>query len=296
MNIKHVLIVIVFLLVESTDCMIELETPANQLFRGAQEGKLGLVKSALDARVDVNVTRKDRVEIDVSYEGFTPLMHAAEYGQDEIVKYLLKAKAHINQRNEYGDTALRIAAGSRVIGTSEVVQILLNAKANPNLVESWTGTTALSATRNIEMIQLLLQFKADPNIRHKDSSTFLMDLFEEDSCKENLVDILLKVGADVNLQDSTGMNVLMRAMCRSYCNKKTIIKFLKAGINLLQVDMWKNNVLSYMKRYKITDQFIKTLIERLIVQQKRQVKGEISKHLLPDLANIVFEYLINLDI
>lgn len=45
-----------------------------------------------------------------SKKGLTPLMAAAKGGNLEIVRFLLERGADVNARNEYGKTALRLAA------------------------------------------------------------------------------------------------------------------------------------------------------------------------------------------
>ena len=41
--------------------------------------------------------------------GWTPLMTAAKYGQEQVVKLLCEARAEVNCRDLYGNTALNVA-------------------------------------------------------------------------------------------------------------------------------------------------------------------------------------------
>jgi hypothetical protein len=93
------------------------------------------------------------------------LLYAAGGGHLEVVQRLLDAKADVNAAAVYGGrTALEAAAEG---GHLEVVQRLLDAKADVNAAasEAW-GRTALQAAAKggyLEVVQRLLNAKADVN-------------------------------------------------------------------------------------------------------------------------------------
>ena len=79
---------------------------------------------ALDCNADVNTKSE--------YQGYTPLIQAAENGHLEIVKLLLQHDADVNTRKKDGDTALTAAI---VAPTSykDIVEVLLQQNADVNV-------------------------------------------------------------------------------------------------------------------------------------------------------------------
>jgi ankyrin repeat protein len=88
------------------------------LLRAAHAGHADTVKSLLiTAKADVN-GRDER--------GNTPLIEAARFGHDDVVRALLVAKADARARNSEGKTALMLAAEG---GHTETVRLLKQAGA-----------------------------------------------------------------------------------------------------------------------------------------------------------------------
>lgn len=109
-------------------------------------------------------------------DGTTEFLRAAEQGQNETVKTLLKRGADADQRDGFGRTPLLLAAAA---GRTETVRILLAAKASPNAADV-DGATAL---------MVAAQFGRTKTIR-----------------------ALLKGGADVNLADGKGETAVHAAL------------------------------------------------------------------------------------
>lgn len=99
---------------------------------------------------------KDVNEKDRDSHGQTALHVAAETGDLEIVQMLIEAKADVNITDEYGATALMIAAQDNEL---EIARVLLEAGANPNL-KNVAGDTAMRRTYSAEIKQLLRQYGA----------------------------------------------------------------------------------------------------------------------------------------
>jgi ankyrin repeat protein len=121
---------------------------------------------------------------DKQWGGLTPLLFAAREGDMETVKALLDAGVDVNQRSEFGWTALLVATHNRFyrLGT-----YLLEKGANPNLANEggWTPLYIATDNRNIEggdyptrkpdmdhldYIKRLLAARADPNLRMRSST------------------------------------------------------------------------------------------------------------------------------
>lgn len=93
--------------------------------------------------------------------GYSALMVAASSGQTEIVKVLIDAGAEINQKNRGGETALLLAvhcgqweAHGDVEGHIATIKLLLRARADVN-AKAADGTSTLAACRRPEVQDLL---------------------------------------------------------------------------------------------------------------------------------------------
>ena len=96
----------------------------------------------------------------MSINGMTALMIAIMEGHLDIVQILLQAKAKPDVQNEIGATALLLAAWK---GYSDIVQHLLECGANPN-IRSRDGRTPLYAAVYDSSQQHTRKFKSDPII------------------------------------------------------------------------------------------------------------------------------------
>lgn len=145
--------------------------------------------------------------------------------------------ANVNTFNELDQTPLMYARGSNLIS------LLLNAGADPNLYIQGFPPLAVFARGDIESLKLLLQAGADVNARiiaGNSSPSFYgqtalmvaagdLPLSEED--RKNLTEIvrtLIAAGADINLRDDYGNTALMLASrMRRNAADNEIIKTLK---------------------------------------------------------------------
>lgn len=89
-------------------------------------GNLEAVKQHIEAGTDINL--KDQMS------GSTPLITAATFGKESIVKALIDAKADLNVKNNDGSTALHAAA---FFCNIEVVQMLIDAGADKTLKNNY---------------------------------------------------------------------------------------------------------------------------------------------------------------
>lgn len=105
--------------------------------------------------------------------GRTPLMLAASNGNKEIVQMLLDAKADVNDaEDENNDTALLLAA---LEGKEEVVRLLLDAGANTNASNIWGITALMDAAQHNdkEIVKMLIANGADVNAKDRERETAL---------------------------------------------------------------------------------------------------------------------------
>ncbi|MCL7042777.1 hypothetical protein MKW94_002749, partial [Papaver nudicaule] len=120
----------------------------------AAKGKINVLDYLIeDLGIDVNF--KDE-------KGDSPLMHAIEGGNTNVVEYLLGKGAGPNASNTKGYTPLHSAAEK---GHTEILARLLSKGANVNAL-SETGTPLdMAANYNqLEALQILLEQNANPNL------------------------------------------------------------------------------------------------------------------------------------
>jgi ankyrin repeat protein len=84
----------------------------------AREGKADVVRALLSTQ-DVNVSITDA-------QGNTPLIEAARFGHDDVVRALIERGADLKPKNKEGQTALMLAVKN---GHDDVVKILKEAGA-----------------------------------------------------------------------------------------------------------------------------------------------------------------------
>jgi ankyrin repeat protein len=135
--------------------VIETNSLRTPLFYAVQQGQTGMVRLLLDRKADPNL--KDR-------GGMTPLLIAArgtDKTRNEIAQMLIAAKADIDGRSVYGETAMQLAAER---GFTDTVLLLLDKGATAN-AQSAVNTALLKAAGagKLDEIHQLLNRGANPN-------------------------------------------------------------------------------------------------------------------------------------
>jgi uncharacterized protein len=95
--------------------------------------------------------------------GYTPLILACYRSNNKVAAFLINKKITLDYGSGLG-TALMASAYK---GNTEMVKLLLENGANPNLTDANGQTVLMMAitVQNIEIIQLLLDKKVDLNVR-----------------------------------------------------------------------------------------------------------------------------------
>jgi ankyrin repeat protein len=202
---------------------------ATPLFLAADRGYLGIVQALLDRNADVNAvtlrgaqplhasaangyTAVAEVLLDhgaelerrPSINGSTPLSQAADRGNIEMVKLLLKRKANVNSADDSGATPVRKAAAGN---WPELVKVLLDAGADPKL-KNGSGQSALFGISNPDVIELLLTHGTDPNEVDRSGYSALAQLLNHPAAMESL----LNHGANPNFVLPSGVPALFSAV------------------------------------------------------------------------------------
>lgn len=173
---------------------------------------------------DVNAVREQlakKVDVNAKEEGTTALHLAASQGNAEIVSLLLEAGANPNIRDEEKQTPLMMLYGENA---SEILDLLLRAGAKVNVKDAEGRTPLMVAAEegNIEAIQTLLTAGAKVNKRDNEGCTALMYAVEEENVES--VKAILAAGADVRIRNNDGKTALQIAI---ESDNEEIIELLK---------------------------------------------------------------------
>jgi ankyrin repeat protein len=137
------------------------------------------------------------------------LTEAAKSGNPDLIREILHYQPKLELKNQYVDTALRIAAtyqyssytpeeGAR----AECVRLLAKAGANINASDE-DGNAALHTPRDKNVTTALIELGADVNARNNNGET---PLFTTDDIES--IPLLLRHGADPNLRNKDGKTAL----------------------------------------------------------------------------------------
>jgi uncharacterized protein len=157
--------------------------------------------------------------------GYTGLMAAAQRGRVDIVKLLLDHKADPNVAGKDGGTALMLAAENN---QPEIVKQLLDRGADPNRQDNngWTALLKAAYQGNAKCIEIL----ASHTKLELDRALLVATLME----RKDAVKVLLDNGAEVDFRASDGRTPLILAAGKG--NKEIVELLLKAGADASLTD------------------------------------------------------------
>lgn len=152
------------------------------------------------------------LECDVNFqnnEGTTPFHLAAQFGQLEEVRFLLKKGALVEIRHNSGATALLLAVLNSHL---PVVKLLIEEhQACVNTTNNNLNTPLIAASCNSDyaMVEFLLEHKAQVDLRNDLGATALF--YAAQAGNFRIVQRFLERGADSCIQTNNGQTALMAA-------------------------------------------------------------------------------------
>ena len=172
---------------------------------------------------------------DPDNDGWNALMLACDNCHTEVVQLLLKERIDLNYKTDDNFTALMIACRTSSTDSSTIVQLLLEAGADPNAqIKSHTNSIIIGATAlmfasrhaSLETVKFLLQFKADPNIMTRDWNLTAL-FFAITSARPVIVNELIKAGAITNNRYNLGkygitINLAPSQLCANVLFEKNL--------------------------------------------------------------------------
>jgi len=163
-----------------------------------------------------------------SVDGTTPLHWAAEKGDIETARKLVRGGANVNAANRYGVTPLSLACTN---GDAELVEFLLTAGAEANLALPGGETPLMTAARTgrAGAVKALIAHGADVNAKEsKRGQTALMWAAADGNAEA--VQELIKAGADIHARLDTGWTPFLFAVREG--RSEVVRVFLKAGVDV----------------------------------------------------------------
>jgi ankyrin repeat protein len=170
---------------------VDLELPL--LSVAAARGSISVVREQIGLGTDIN--GRDR-------EGMTPLMRAAEAGQDDVVKLLLELRARVTTTGPKGITALQLAAKR---GHLQSVRLISRARPTPKDMDAAMNLAV--NTRHWKVVDHLLAVRPR-NTAPKITLTRAV----ADQAPHRLIENLISRGVDINGVDDQGATPLGTAL------------------------------------------------------------------------------------
>jgi ankyrin repeat protein len=192
----------------------------------------------------------------VNADGETPLISAVTKDNVEAAKLLIDKRANLAALNKRGESALMLASKNGWPEGAQIVRMLLDAGADPNLASS-SGVTALMSAENFNyrkpwgvsshsITRDLIASGANVNARSKNGTTALHLAArhygpDDASFTKELID----AGADVNTADEDGETPLMAAGERGHISK--VRQLIATGARVSAKDKKGRTALQYAR-------------------------------------------------
>jgi ankyrin repeat protein len=194
------------------------------LMFAVERGHLAIVEHLIIAGADVNLSDRPGKKL-----GKTPLMYAAESDHPEIVKLLLRSGAVVDYQDKRGQTALYYAVLEQ---KTEAVKSLLEYGADPHK-KNWDSTPFESATySNKEIVMLITHYDQSKGSEVSDRAR--EEMLRSASFKGDLgiVRELIAQGVNLTAKDHNGWNALSYACAKGHLDITQVLLAAGADVNI----------------------------------------------------------------
>ena len=164
------------------------DNDANALNMAVINNNIEIVQELLNYHADVEITS----------QGYTPLMYASNFGNLEIAQLLIENKASINSQTKDGQTALQFAAINQ---QKEIVRLLINNGAEINGKDNQGLSAIMEAVYadNYDIVNMLIKAGADVNASVSITGSNVLDIaagtYEEKKTDKKIISLLVNNGA-----------------------------------------------------------------------------------------------------
>jgi ankyrin repeat protein len=157
------------------------------------------------------------------------LVQASASGIPAVVQEVLKYKPDANSRGQDGMTALIMCLQAyhykdKGVDLTEVVRMLVNAGADPNIADNKGMTPLIANARDLEIAQMLVAHEANVNARANDGFTPLLN-----AETAALTRFLLEHGADPFAKTNDGKTALDWAKQMNHKDRAALLEAAMAG-------------------------------------------------------------------
>ncbi len=280
----------------------------NHLIKAIKDQEdLNIIESLIEDVADIDAVPKtcynsikqyNEAKINRMYieQGYTPLHHAVQTGNINIVKLLLKHGANINVNAGNCKRALDVAVD---VGNVEIIRLLLENGAESDFTNNTGCTNIIDADivgcthlhfaaehgyAYIEVIKFLLEKGDNINVTDEDGSTPLHYVAYMRSWEhEKLIKFMIEHGADINATNKFGQTPLHLAVCGVTNCTTTVQLLLEYGSKIdvadnngyKPVDLASNN--GHTKVVKLLE--LEQLINSRTIDLKQPKEGDIIENI-----------------
>ncbi|TDP85636.1 ankyrin repeat protein [Halanaerobium saccharolyticum] len=207
---------------------------------------------------------------------FTPIMAAVMNNNLELVKLFYRDHSNINEKTNYGDTAMLYAAK---FGDVELIHFLIDKGAKVIDKDDDNITTLMHASRynNYEVVKTIID--KDARVNKRDSSgrnaIYYAATYNTDS---KIINLLVENGADVNSKNKKGLTPLMRAS--AFNNYEVVKALIDHGADINSKTESGFTPILYAAKYSNNPEVIDILVEN---------GAEIKGGLFSDVPNPLYQ-------
>ncbi len=224
-------------------------TPAKAIKKACRDGDFSWVKELIEEdKVDVNIITDS--------QEWTPLLHAVDGGNIDIVNYLLEKGADINALTKDQWTPLMLALGYE---KPKIAKRLIDKGADIELlnIEGWSALMIAVRYGQPENARLLIKKGAD--IHGKNDSGYSVLKLAMEYSTPDIAKRLLEKGADIHHPSNSGTTPLMAALQSD--NIGNVRLALESGADVDDADKKGRSTMSYAAQYGTPD-MINLLLEK----------------------------------